>query len=198
VPCPERIPWSQFILSGEQNSPSGVHGSPLVTLCPPLAQVHRTVSPSEILTSLGSNVNPGPTCTSKIWPAGDRTPLTAGRPLWSTMWIAWAEACLCCPCAENANANVAASQKVSPIAVFDRFIFCFFNLVNGDGAQRFRTRQVRKAFRTMRPSQKGNRSVTWAGKEQIMRPLRRTPSNVERSPRRLPSHAVAIRRRFNP
>jgi hypothetical protein len=129
----ERIPWSQFILSGEQNSPSGVHGSPLVTLWPPLAQVQRTVSPSEILASLGLNVNPGPTCTSKIWPPGDRTPLTAGRPFWSTIWMAWAEILFCCvvarrlspesACDKNTIANIAIGQQASrTTTVFDRFI----------------------------------------------------------------------------
>ena len=53
-----------------------------MTLCPPLPQVHRTVSPTEMLTALGSNVKPppGPTATSTIWLVADGTPLTAGRP----------------------------------------------------------------------------------------------------------------------
>ena len=38
-----------------------------MTLCPLLPQVHRTVSPTEMLTVSGSNVNPpGPTVTSTI------------------------------------------------------------------------------------------------------------------------------------
>ena len=43
-----------------------------MTLWPLLPQVHRTVSPTEMLTVSGSNVNdpPGPTVTSTIWPVG--------------------------------------------------------------------------------------------------------------------------------
>jgi hypothetical protein len=72
----------QFMLFGEQNCPSGVQGAPLVTLWPFPAHVHRTVSPTEILTVLGSNVNapPGATVTSTVVLAADGTPLTAGRP----------------------------------------------------------------------------------------------------------------------
>ena len=53
-----------------------------MTLCPLLPQVHRTVSPTEMLTVSGSNVNapPGPTATSTILPLGDGMPLTAGWP----------------------------------------------------------------------------------------------------------------------
>ena len=59
----------------------GVHGSPLVTLWPPSAQVHRTVSPAEMVSVSGTNTSPPfPTATSKIWPPPDGTPLTAGRP----------------------------------------------------------------------------------------------------------------------
>jgi len=70
------------VLFGEQNCPSGVQDvGPLVTLWLLLSQVQRTVSPTEMLTVLGSNVNVpfGPTATSKIWPP-DGTPLTAGWP----------------------------------------------------------------------------------------------------------------------
>jgi hypothetical protein len=74
----------QFVLFGEQNIPSAVHDveSPLVTLCPLAAHVHRTVSPTEILTVLGLNVNVplGATITSTIVLVADGAPLTAGRP----------------------------------------------------------------------------------------------------------------------
>ncbi len=77
-----RVPALQFILFGEQNCPSGVQAAPLVTLWPLAAQVHRTVSPTEILTVLGSNVKfaPGATVTSTVVLVADGTPLTAGRP----------------------------------------------------------------------------------------------------------------------
>ena len=67
---------------GEQYCESARQGGPLVTLCPLLPQVHRTVSPTEMLTVSGSNVNPppGPTVTSTILPLGDGIPLTAGWP----------------------------------------------------------------------------------------------------------------------
>ena len=66
--------------SGEQNCESAEQGWPLVTLWPLPAHVHRTVSPTEILTVSGLNAKPGPTDTSTVWPLGDGTPLTAGRP----------------------------------------------------------------------------------------------------------------------
>jgi hypothetical protein len=74
----------QFVLFGEQNIPSAVQDVelPLVTLWPPAAHVHRTVSPTEMLTVLGLNVSvpPGATVTSTIVLVADGTPLTAGRP----------------------------------------------------------------------------------------------------------------------
>ncbi len=74
----------QFVLFGEQNCPSDVQAVelPLVTLWPLAAHVHRTVSPTEMLTVLGLNVSvpPGATITSTIVLVGDRAPLTAGRP----------------------------------------------------------------------------------------------------------------------
>ena len=74
----------QFVLVGEQNCPSDVQDveSPLVTLWPLAAHVHRTVSPTEMLTVLGLNVNvpPGATVTSTVVLVADGTPLTAGRP----------------------------------------------------------------------------------------------------------------------
>jgi len=74
----------QFVLFGEQNCPSDVQDveSPLVTLWPLAAHVHRTVSPTEMLTVLGLNVNvpPGATVTSTVVLVADGTPLTAGRP----------------------------------------------------------------------------------------------------------------------
>jgi hypothetical protein len=70
------------VLFGEQNCPSDVQGAPLVTLWPLAAHVHRTVSPTEMLTVLGLNVNvpPGATVTSTIVLVADGAPLTAGRP----------------------------------------------------------------------------------------------------------------------
>jgi hypothetical protein len=72
----------QFVLFGEQNCPSSEQDveSPLVTLWPLAAHVHRTVSPTEMLTVLGLNVNvpPGATVTSTIVLVADRTPFTAG------------------------------------------------------------------------------------------------------------------------
>ena len=51
-----------------------------MTLWPLPAQVHRTVSPTEILTVSGWNAKSGPTATSTIWLVTDGTPFTAGRP----------------------------------------------------------------------------------------------------------------------
>jgi hypothetical protein len=72
----------QFVLFGEQNIPSAVQGAPLVTLWPLAAHVHRTVSPTEMLTVLGLNVSvpPGATVTSTIVLVADGTPFTAGWP----------------------------------------------------------------------------------------------------------------------
>lgn len=74
----------QFVLFGEQNIPSAVQDVelPLVTLWPLAAHVHRTVSPTEMLTVLGLKVSdpPGATVTSTIVPVGDRTPFTVGWP----------------------------------------------------------------------------------------------------------------------
>jgi hypothetical protein len=114
--------WLQFTSSGEQNCPSGVHGSPLVTLCPLPAHVQRTVSPTEMLTVSGEKLKPGPTCTSTICPAGERTPLGTGRPFWSTMRISWPEEtpfdrvasfCSGLACARKVTANSVPTQKVS-------------------------------------------------------------------------------------
>ena len=68
------------MLLGEQYCESAQQEAPLVTLCPLLSQVQRTVSPTEMLTVSGLNVKPGPTATSTIWLVADGTPLTAGRP----------------------------------------------------------------------------------------------------------------------
>ena len=74
----------QFVLFGEQNCPSAVQDaeSPLVTLWPLAAHVHRTVSPTEMLTVLGLNVSvpPGATVTSTVVLVADGAPLTAGWP----------------------------------------------------------------------------------------------------------------------
>jgi len=72
------------VLFGEQNCPSDAQAveSPLVTLCPLAAHVHRTVSTTEMLTVLGLNVSVPPcaTITSTIVLVADGAPLTAGRP----------------------------------------------------------------------------------------------------------------------
>ena len=53
-----------------------------MTLCPLLAQVHRTVSPTEMLTVSGTNWKPfpPPTITSTVVLVADGIPLTAGWP----------------------------------------------------------------------------------------------------------------------
>jgi hypothetical protein len=62
---------------------------PLVTVCPLLAQVQRTVSPTAILTVLGENVRVplGPTATSQVWLActGEVTELASARVAASKM-----------------------------------------------------------------------------------------------------------------
>jgi len=58
VPIFESVPAWQFVSSGEQNCPLGMHGVPLVTLWPLLAHVQRTVSPIAMLTVLGAKVKP--------------------------------------------------------------------------------------------------------------------------------------------
>jgi hypothetical protein len=68
------------MLSGEQNCELAWQGGPLVTLWPLPAQVQRTVSPTPMLTVLGENEKPGPTCTSTIVLVADGTPFTAGWP----------------------------------------------------------------------------------------------------------------------
>jgi len=74
----------QLVLFGEQNIPSAVQDVelPLVTLWPLPAHVHRTVSPTEMLTVLGLNVSvpPGATVTSTIVLFLDGTPFTAAWP----------------------------------------------------------------------------------------------------------------------
>ncbi len=76
--------WEQFVLFGEQNIPSAVQDveSPLVTLWPLAPHVHRTVSPTEMLTVLGLNVSVpfGATVTSTIVLVADGTPFIAGWP----------------------------------------------------------------------------------------------------------------------
>lgn len=78
---------AQLVLSGEQNCPSAVHGLPLVTLWPPLAQVHRTVSPAVISIWFGTNANPCPTVTSTVWLVVDGRPLGTACPFRSTILI---------------------------------------------------------------------------------------------------------------
>ena len=80
----ESVHVEQFVLFGEQNIPSDRQDveSPLVTLWPLAPHVHRTVSPTEMLTVLGLNVSvpPGATVTSTIVLVADGTPFTAGWP----------------------------------------------------------------------------------------------------------------------
>jgi hypothetical protein len=78
----ERIPEAQFISLGEQYWESATQGGPLVTLWPPVAHVQRTVSPTEMLTVLGTNWKPfpPPVVTSTIVLVADGTPFTAGCP----------------------------------------------------------------------------------------------------------------------
>ena len=55
--CWKQFP-KQFISLGEQYCESATQGGPLVTLWPLSAQVHRTVSPAEMLTVSGTNTSP--------------------------------------------------------------------------------------------------------------------------------------------
>ncbi len=124
---------------GEQYCESAAQGRPLVTLWPLLDHVHRTVSPTEMLTGFGVNVKvpPGPTVTSKIVLVADGTPLTAGWPFWSTMrmgagaaLLAWGTLARLSPdsaLTKNAMANIVASQKVARTA-FDLFMILFLLL----------------------------------------------------------------------
>jgi hypothetical protein len=98
------------------------------------------VSPTEMLTVLGSNVNvpPGATVTSKIVPVSDGTPFTAGWPFWSTirmnpcgaLFVRGILARLSPDSARTKNtiANIVASQKVSRTTAFNRFMILFLLL----------------------------------------------------------------------
>jgi hypothetical protein len=133
VPALERIPEAQFMSSGEQYCESATQGGPLVTLWPLLAQVHRTVSPTEMLSVSGTNWKPfpPPTVTSKIWLVAEGTPLTAGRPFWSTIRMnpggalfvlgIFARLLPDSACIKNPIANMIVSQKI-PRAAFDLFM----------------------------------------------------------------------------
>jgi hypothetical protein len=122
--------------SGEQYCESAAQGGPLVTLWPLLPQVHRTVSPTEMLTVLGSNTNIkfGPTATSTIVLVAEGTPLTAGWPFSSKIVIGAAASSLCAGVlarlspdsarTKNTTANMVASQKNVRTA-FDLFIVLF-------------------------------------------------------------------------
>jgi hypothetical protein len=91
------------------------------------------VSPTEILTVLGENVNPPPgaTVTSTIVLVADGTPFTSGWPFSSKMVIGAATTCFCARVlarlsldsarTKKTMANVVARQKASRIA-FDFFI----------------------------------------------------------------------------
>src|SRR5438128_10678886 len=127
----ERIPEAQFISSGEQYCESAAQGRPLVTLWPLVAQVHCTVSPTEMLTVSGTNWKPfpPPTVTGTIAPVGDGTPFTAGWPFWSTIRMGGAPFVsgilvrLSPDSARTKNtmANIIASQKIGR-AAFNLFI----------------------------------------------------------------------------
>src|SRR5438046_9519295 len=122
------------MLSGEQKCPFGVQGAPLVTLWPLPSQVHRTVSPTEMLTVLGSNVNPPPgaTITSTIVLVADGTPFTAGWPFSSKIVIGAAASSFCgCVLAglppdsartRNVIVKMIASQKMNRPAVLNFFM----------------------------------------------------------------------------
>src|SRR6266436_8818336 len=99
----ERIPAAQFMSSGEQYCESATQGGPLVTLWPLLAQVHRTVSFTEMLTVSGTNWKPfpPPTVTSTMVLVADGTPLIAGWPFWSKTWMTWAELFVWCGTAKH-------------------------------------------------------------------------------------------------
>ena len=79
VPVSERIPWPQFVPSGEQNNPLAIQLIPLVTLWPLLAQVQHTVSPSLISSLLGTNMRPCPTVTSHTRGPGPSQGVRRGR-----------------------------------------------------------------------------------------------------------------------
>src|SRR5215471_13603349 len=82
---------------GEQYCESAWQGGPLVTLWKLEDQVHRTVSPTEMLTVLGLNVKPppGPTATSTVVLVAEGTPLTSGWPFSSKIVIGAAASSLC-------------------------------------------------------------------------------------------------------
>ena len=131
----------QFVLFGEQNIPSAVQDVelPLVTLWPPNAHVHRTVSPTEMLTVLGLNVSvpPGATVTSTIVLVLDGTPFTTGRPFRSRIWMGAAATCFCSGTLARVSPDSAltktpvatkrATERIN-LAVFDMFmlliLFC--------------------------------------------------------------------------
>jgi len=79
VPVSERIPWLQFVPSGEQNHPLAMQLMPLVTLCPLLAHVQHTVSPSIMSNLLGTNARPCPTVTSHTRGPGGPQGVRRGR-----------------------------------------------------------------------------------------------------------------------
>src|SRR5207249_12163512 len=98
------------------------------------AQVHRTVSPTEILTVLGSNTKlpPGATVTSTIVLVADGTPFTAGWPFSSKIVIGAAASSFCgCVLARlppdsartrNVIVKMFASQKMNRPAVLNFFM----------------------------------------------------------------------------
>jgi len=119
---------------GEQYCESAWQGRPLVTLWPPRAHVHRTVSPTEMLTVSGTNWKPfpPPTVTLTVVPVGDGTPFTAGWPFSSRMRMGGALfvfgifVCLSPDSARTKNtmANTIPIQKIARTA-FDLFIVLF-------------------------------------------------------------------------
>src|SRR6478672_10598610 len=70
VPVLERIPWLQFVPSGEQNHPLAR---------PLLAHVQHTVSPSIMSNLLGTNARPCPTVTSHTRGPGGPQGVRRGR-----------------------------------------------------------------------------------------------------------------------
>jgi hypothetical protein len=93
-----------------------------VTLWPLLTHVHRTVSPTLMLISFGTNAKPCPTVTSKIWLVPNGTPFGTGCPSWSTILRTPRAPCsfvvrVRClypelACDKNTAANIRATQKV--------------------------------------------------------------------------------------
>jgi hypothetical protein len=184
----ERIPWEQFISSGEQYWESAWQGRPLVTLWPLVDHVHRTVSPTEMLTVSGTNWKPfpPPTVTSTIVLVADGTPFTAGWPFSSTIRMGGAALLVFgilvrlspdSARTKNPTAKMTAIPKTNR-AAFDIFMSCcflcasvrFFLHETTPDALRFSARMLRKQSQETQAQcltrshylrqKKGNRTVT--------------------------------------